>query len=184
MNGIIEVSTGYLLRAGFCSFTAGSGEEVRTDVPEPPHVKHHGDVCVHRWTGTAWEVVTDLDEVKREKYVAIDARTEEIISQGFYFGDPVAIMSNSANAQRTWNGMAIMSSSLSYPVTVPSLYDDTNLVLQNETETLQFYGVAVSAVRAGRDGGSALKDQVRAATTKEQVDAVEDNRPIQPYTYS
>ncbi len=58
MNGVIEDSTGYLLRAGFQTFTAGDGESVRSDVPVPPYVKYGpGLTQVHQWDGTDWNLV-------------------------------------------------------------------------------------------------------------------------------
>lgn len=59
-NGVIETSTGDLIRAGFCDFENDdqfdSGtESYRTDVPFP--FKIRGDVTeanMHRWNGSSW----------------------------------------------------------------------------------------------------------------------------------
>lgn len=59
-NGIIETATGDLLEAGFVNYTAGAGESVRTDVPEPAKVRGNFEFSTfHRWNGSAWEEVTN-----------------------------------------------------------------------------------------------------------------------------
>jgi len=50
----------------------------------------------------------------------------------------------------------------------------TNLV--GAEDVVNFYGNAMLTVRAHLDSGTALKEQVKAATTKTEVDAVVDNR--------
>lgn len=63
-NGVIQNSTGYLFRAGFCDFqNDGSFDVVNetydTNLPFYPG-KTLGDenyTNVHRWTGTEWEEV-------------------------------------------------------------------------------------------------------------------------------
>jgi len=59
MNGVIETSTGDLLRAGFTDFTAGPGETLRFDVPNPPQRRgaFYEDGNMHRWTGSEWILV-------------------------------------------------------------------------------------------------------------------------------
>jgi len=56
MNGIIETSSGNLLRAGYCTFTPGDGESYRTDVPEPAYVYWQFCTQYHRWTGATWVI--------------------------------------------------------------------------------------------------------------------------------
>lgn len=67
MNGVIETTTGDLLRAGVNvdfvndgSFDAGT-ETIRTDVPMPPKRKgQRGVANKHRWNGSAWAEVADV----------------------------------------------------------------------------------------------------------------------------
>jgi len=64
MNGVIETSTGDLLRKGYCdfendgSFDSGS-ESYRTDVPEGAHVRRDTNESAQydRWNGSTWEKV-------------------------------------------------------------------------------------------------------------------------------
>ncbi len=58
--GVIETSTGDLLKAGFCDFVNDGSFDAttqthRTDVPHPGKVR--GDTeweQMHRWNGSAW----------------------------------------------------------------------------------------------------------------------------------
>ena len=59
-NGVIETSTGDLLRAGFCNFSTDGKfnsltETIRSDVPVPFYVrgKKHAPTF-HRWNGSVW----------------------------------------------------------------------------------------------------------------------------------
>ena len=61
--GVIETSSGDLLRAGYCdfendgSFDSGS-ETIRSDAPEPAKVRGDSDESqMHRWNGSAWVLV-------------------------------------------------------------------------------------------------------------------------------
>lgn len=60
-NGVIEDSTGDLLRAGYTDFVAGTGETIKTNVPNPGKIRdtRPGRMFpkMHRWTGSAWEEV-------------------------------------------------------------------------------------------------------------------------------
>jgi len=62
-NGIIETSTGDLLRAGYTTFTAGAGETARSDVPEKCIAR--GNTLppsqFDRWNGTIWVKITQPD---------------------------------------------------------------------------------------------------------------------------
>jgi hypothetical protein len=62
-NGVIETSSGDLLRAGYCDFTGDgsfdSGTETeRTDCPHPAMTKGDPDETnMHRWNGSIWTEV-------------------------------------------------------------------------------------------------------------------------------
>jgi hypothetical protein len=63
-NGVIQKSTGNLIRAGFCDFENdgsfdASTEAQRTDVPFPGKVRGEKDETqMHRWNGSAWVLVS------------------------------------------------------------------------------------------------------------------------------
>jgi len=58
--GVIDKSTGALLRAGFCDFAVdgsfdSADEEVREDVPFPSKIQGDDDNSAHhRWDGAKW----------------------------------------------------------------------------------------------------------------------------------
>ena len=59
--GVIETTSGDLLRAGFCDFTTDGSfcqagtETERTDAPHPAKVKGDPDeTMMHRWNGSTW----------------------------------------------------------------------------------------------------------------------------------
>jgi len=62
-QGKIEKATGDLIAAGFTSFEADGSfdpatQAVREDVPWPPMCrKQPGATEMHRWNGSAWELV-------------------------------------------------------------------------------------------------------------------------------
>jgi len=60
-TGVIETSSGDLLRCGFSDFTINSAtEELRTDVPFPGKRKNNSSHSTfHRWTGSAWIEVSN-----------------------------------------------------------------------------------------------------------------------------
>lgn len=59
--GVIEIITGYLLRAGFCDFTTDGSFDTETEqqhagVPEPFLLKADGAEFITRWDGTGWDL--------------------------------------------------------------------------------------------------------------------------------
>lgn len=77
-NGVIETTTGNLLRAGFTTFVAGAGETLRADVPEPFYVV--GDSQYHNWNGVTWSIISgfvpQLNESKLRYQLALDQTIE------------------------------------------------------------------------------------------------------------
>ena len=58
--GVYETSTGDLLRAGYCDFSAdgnfdAGSETMRNDCPQPAKTRGETDQAqMHRWNGSAW----------------------------------------------------------------------------------------------------------------------------------
>ena len=65
-NGIYETSSGDLLRAGFSTLIAGTGETLRTDIPVPGKVRWSQAFSnMHRWSESAWtEVAQPTTDIK------------------------------------------------------------------------------------------------------------------------
>lgn len=117
-----------------------------------------------------------LPTVKDRKYKAIDSKTKQIISKGFLWEGEYHSLSD--NAQRTLLGLDQLRNdpAMVYPVKVNSLDDTADAVLTNAAEVHAFFLAAMGTFRSIWDAGTALKDQVRAATTVDAVNAVKDAR--------
>lgn len=66
LMGVIEISTGLLLRAGFCDFTIdgtfnAATEEQHANAPQPMWTKNDPDFpnseFITHWTGGGWDLV-------------------------------------------------------------------------------------------------------------------------------
>ncbi len=117
-----------------------------------------------------------LSAHKAEKCAAIDAKTDELIAQGFVYSDKT--FSLSANAQKRIMGIHQVrdDASLSYPVKWNTIDDADALELADSAAVHSFYLTALGTYRGHVDGGTSLKDQVRAASTVAAVDAITDSR--------
>jgi hypothetical protein len=61
-NGVIETSSGDLLRYGQCSFVAGTGETAVSNVPVPAKRRYQpGETQMHRWSSPDWTLVDQPD---------------------------------------------------------------------------------------------------------------------------
>jgi len=117
-----------------------------------------------------------LAEYKALKNTAIDERTRELIEGGFSYNSKTFSLSQEAQAKLTGINQIRTEGDTSYPIKWNTIDDQDVESLSNAGEVLQFYKAAVSAYRGHVDSGTSLKDSVRAATTKAEVDAVTDAR--------
>lgn len=117
-----------------------------------------------------------LDNYKLLKNNAIDDKTGELISAGYTYASKQ--FSLSANAQT--NILALFATkdnpALTYPIEYNTLDDTDNYMVTDATDLENMYLTALATKKASVDSGTLLKDQVRASTTRAQVDAVIDNR--------
>ncbi len=187
-NGLILKASGDLIRAGFADFTSdgdynAATHEQRADVPYPAHVKGHNVTKDHhRWDGAAWVLIDDeLDQVKGQKCAQIDARTQELIGEGFTHASKQ--FSLSSNAQRYWSGLVtavnaglVVNGAPHFPLTVNTVDDSDTHDIADVAEVLAVYGVSVATVRGHLGSGTVIKDQVRAAADVATVEAIVDNR--------
>lgn len=116
----------------------------------------------------------DLDEVRQDFFELVDRRTFELVEQGFVHQG--IRFSCSERAQIRYNGMIQLASGMTYPLEINSLDDTKRLVLESPEETIAFCVAAANHVRNLIDSGTVLKKQACAATTKEEIDAVVDDR--------
>lgn len=115
-----------------------------------------------------------LPEYKKEKNLDIDLRSALLIEDGFtYQGKAFSL---STNAQINISALNQTRNDLTYPVTYNTIDDADTYDVVDAADMNAMYMAALTAKKAVIDGGTSLKTQVRQATTKEEVDAVIDNR--------
>jgi hypothetical protein len=131
--------------------------------------------------GTIQEFYT-LDTAKTEKITAIDAKTRQLIAQGFTFNNKT--FSLSEPAQINWLGMQGFKASLTFPFKVSTIAEE-GYELSNLSEFEQFVGTAFSTVNQRKSSGVALREQIMAIyndsnlSTEEKIDQITtfvDNR--------
>lgn len=181
MNGVIETTTGDLLRKGYVDFFNdgsfdASTESYRTDVPEEAAIRRPTASQNSRWTGSAWEVVDNLVGAKQRKQDEIDARTRVLIGAGFtYDGHQFSL---SAQAQQNIVGLKtpIDMGWITFPHKCSTMDSSIEYELADAAAYYAWYAQAVGTIKVHYDSGRALKLTVEACTTVAEVDAVEDNR--------
>jgi hypothetical protein len=116
--------------------------------------------------------------LKEKRMVEIDARTVELIFQGFAHAGKV--FSLSLPAQSYWTNMYlakdILTAQGAFPLKVNTLNDLDAHNIADAVEVTTFYATAVGTVKARLGSGTVLKDAIRAATTIAEVNAVVDTR--------
>lgn len=119
-----------------------------------------------------WEL--DLDKIKTDKLAAIDAKTSELIAQGFSFDGKQ--FSLSANAQQNLATIqTLIDKDLLDPESPLSTIDDELYILRKE-DAPGFVQAGYARVIPTKMLGSGLKGQVVAATTQEAIESIVDSR--------
>lgn len=122
--------------------------------------------------------LNDLPTIKQRKLADIDARSNEIIDEGITFDGH--LFSLSANAQLNWNSIftamqgGLIPADADFEVSTKEPENDKYLLTPDKRNA--FFGLILSTVSTILAGGRALKQQVKNATNKEQVEAVIDDR--------
>ena len=134
-------------------------------------IKLDAVVATHAGTGSL------LDTAKIPKKEFIDKKTEGLIARSYFIYD-AKLFSISKTAQFNTHVMWTRRNEpgFSYPVVRATKDNLSTTSLADATAVEAFYDASESAVRAILDSGNALKTQVNAATTVEEVNAVVDNR--------
>jgi hypothetical protein len=153
------------------------GDEITLEfagaIPAGEQTTVDGVVAAHNGPGTS------LDVAKTAKFLAIDMRTQQLISEGFEWPESSGVyFSLSGNAQKKLLGMetARDEPEFLWPVKWNSIDDKNKTTLGTSLDARAFFLEAYLTVRGHLDSGTDLKDQVRDATTVAEVDAVVDNR--------
>ncbi len=118
-----------------------------------------------------------LPAIQKEKMDAIDARTEALIDEGFeYPASSGNILSLSLEAQSNIKGAEHRKSTETYPMDWNTKDNMTKVALADAAGVTALFDAALIVKRGHLDSGTALKDQVRAATTVAAVEAITDAR--------
>lgn len=133
-------------------------------------------LAANRAAYDTWKAVEDLSLEKERRFELIDARTRLLIDAGFVFEGKT--FSLSQQAQTTYTGLYAVRAEpvLVYPVQVNTRDDEATHELADADAVRAFYLTAVGTYRGRLDAGTVLKDQIRAATTRAELDAVVDER--------
>lgn len=124
----------------------------------------------------AHEGSASLAEYKRAKIVAIDSRTNELISAGFTYASKQFSLSLPAQLKMTGTHQIKDDPALTYPLDWNTIDDLDVYAIANAADLDGFFLTGVGTLRYQLDSGTALKDAVRAATDVAGVDAVADTR--------
>lgn len=137
-----------------------------------------GDISVHI---TFEDEITPLEQsdlnamcaVNTTKYQEIDEKTEELILSGFIFNG--VEFSSSDRAQLRWLGLYALKEFVSYPHLI-STKDDGVYSIGTLVELTNFTNTAFNHVASHIASGNLLKQQLKACTTKAEIESIVDNR--------
>lgn len=187
-NGVIETSTGDLLRAGYCDFANDGGfdaatETLKTGVPHPSATKKspRADGTWDRWNGTAWVSASpDLEDNRAAKILVIDRQTMVLIAGGFTHATKQFSLSLAAQAKITGLRVGILTGDIvdgapDYPLNVSAM-DQTDYEIPNEADAKLYFKAGLDRVKALVTAGTELKQSCLDAADQAALDAVVDNR--------
>lgn len=154
--------------------------DVQTGLPS-------GTVRIEFFTDLTPEQVTALDTLmadydgrvyraRSRRLLGIDGTTKRLTERGFtHDGQRFSL---SSAAQANWNRMAAKHAAgkLTFPTNEVSTFYGGRYSFADATEYEAFEAAYFTAIEGVLESGRALRDQVNAATTVEDVDAVVDAR--------
>lgn len=120
-----------------------------------------------------------LHLAKQAKVTAIDQRTKALIDEGFEFPPSSGqVFSLSASAQVVLLALEAARGDplFAYPVVYNTKDESAVINLDNSDGVHAFFLTAIGVCRGRLDSGTAIKNEVRAATTVAEVNAIVDPR--------
>jgi len=117
-----------------------------------------------------------FDELKEARYIMIDNRTGELVSQGFSYAGKVFSLSQNAQINISALDQTRNDPTLTYPITYNTIDDLDTYSVIDATDMHTMYLTALATKKGHIDGGSNLKAQVRAAIDINSINAIIDNR--------
>ena len=178
-NVVYETATGLVFKHGYCDFSNDP------DYDPALHTIVESDQLLdpqHKWF---WDSEAEqfgfdgLEAAKCEKHGQIDGKTDAMIKAGFEFppasGDRFEL---SLEAQSRMNALLTLADDpdITYPILWNTIDDSKQITIPDSDTVKLFCKTAVGYYRAAVDSGTAIKDQVRAATTISEVNGIIDNR--------
>lgn len=118
----------------------------------------------------------ELDALKAVRCAEIDAKTYWLISLGFSHAGKQFSLSPAAQTQMVGIDLVRDDPAITYPIKWATLGNDGSHELADSAEVHLFYLTGCGTYRFHFDTGNALKEQIRAATTVAEVDAIQDTR--------
>lgn len=137
--------------------------------------KYYGIIC-EPCIGDETRYIS-LEDLKAKRNLEINARTKQIIYQGFTHNSK--IFSNSDIAQSNYNKiMAGLASGIILQADFPFLLScmDETLYLLPEVEVNPFYRAHLESIATAKFSGSVLKNQINQCSTYAEVMAIIDTR--------
>lgn len=117
-----------------------------------------------------------LEAYKLQKLEIINSKTAEMIEAGYTYNGLQFSLSDRAQT----NILALYSTKddpiLSYPIKFNTIDDLNTFDAVNASEIANMYYSALATKKGYLDSGTVLKEQIRNATTKTEVDSISDNR--------
>lgn len=117
-----------------------------------------------------------LQETKKKRVLQIDRHTDQLIEQGFSYGGDTFSLSTFAQLKLVGSDTARNEPGFVYPVVWNNIDNTGTISLADATELHGFYLLAVGTIRSHLDSGTSLKNQVCAATTMAELNAIVDDR--------
>lgn len=117
-----------------------------------------------------------LDDYKKLRYAEIDARTGELISEGFTYQSKVFSLSQNAQINILALDETRNDPALTYPINYNTIDDMDSYDVVDATDLHSMYLTALSTKKGHIDSGTAIKTNIRNSLTKAEVDAIIDNR--------
>jgi len=117
-----------------------------------------------------------LDGAQARRYAEIDARTNELIAQGFVFGGKLFSLSDDAQVNIIGLDLSRDDQMMTYPINYGAKDSGDYLALPDSATVHGLYLTALGTKRAHLDSGRTLKTAVFEATTIAAVNAVVDSR--------
>lgn len=123
--------------------------------------------------------VEELGPLKASRMLEIDERSRELIDEGFeYPSESGNVFSLSLESQAKMTAAHCVRNDvlMVYPQRWNTRDNSAAVTITDSAGLHAFYMTAIGTVRARLDSGTALKDSIRAAATRAEVDVVVDDR--------